>query len=48
MGGAAVSDLSDRELSALLDEIETMDALPSADVESALPVTPLAPDGGGQ
>jgi hypothetical protein len=48
MGGAAVSDLSDRELSALLDEIETMDALPSADVESALPVTPLAPDGGGR
>jgi anti-sigma factor RsiW len=48
MGGGTESDLSDRELSALLDEIETLDALPSADVESALPMTPLAPTGGGR
>jgi hypothetical protein len=48
MGGAAVNDLSDRELSALLDEIESLDALPSTEVESALPVTPLPPAGEGQ
>jgi anti-sigma factor RsiW len=46
MAGGTVSDLSDRELTALLDDIESLDALPSADVETALPVTPLAPAGG--
>jgi Putative zinc-finger len=39
----AVSDLSDRELSTLLDGIETLDALPSADVDNAVPVAPIAP-----
>ncbi|MDB4884257.1 MAG: hypothetical protein JWL95_3023 [Gemmatimonadetes bacterium] len=46
MGSGVVTDLSDRELSALLDEIETLDALPSTEVETTLPVSPLAPTGG--
>jgi anti-sigma factor RsiW len=41
--GGAVGDLSDGELSMLLDGIETLDAVPSAEVESTLPVTPVAP-----
>ena len=35
MTGGAIGELSDRELSTLLDEIDTLDALPSEDVESA-------------
>jgi anti-sigma factor RsiW len=35
MTGGAIGELSDRELSTLLDEIETLDALPSEEVESA-------------
>ena len=38
-------DLSDRELDRLLDELETFDAVPSTEVEDALPVTPLEPAG---
>jgi anti-sigma factor RsiW len=41
--GGAVGDLSDRELSMLLDGIESLDVLPPADVENGLPVTPVAP-----
>ena len=48
MGGGAVTELSDRELSALLNEIESLDALPSADAEGALPLTPLDPAGAGR
>jgi hypothetical protein len=48
MGSGTVGDLSDRELKALLNDIETLDALPSADVETALPVTPLAPTEGAR
>jgi anti-sigma factor RsiW len=48
MGSGTVSDLNDRELTALLDDIESLDALPSADVETALPVTPLDPAGGAR
>lgn len=48
MGSGTVGDLSDRELTALLNDIETLDALPSADVETALPVTPLEPAGGSR
>jgi anti-sigma factor RsiW len=48
MGGGTVSDLSDRELTALLDDIESLDAVPSADVDTALPVTPLEPGGGAR
>jgi anti-sigma factor RsiW len=39
----AVGDLSDSELSMLLDGIESLDVLPSAEVEYGLPVTPAAP-----
>ena len=39
----AVSDLSDTELSMLLDGIETLDALPPADVDNATPGAPIAP-----
>jgi len=34
MTGGAIGELSDRELSTLLDEIESLDALPSEEVES--------------
>lgn len=34
MAGGAIGELSDRELSTLVDEIESLDALPSEDVES--------------
>lgn len=42
MTGGTLSDLSDQELATLLREIDTMDALPSVDVESAS-AAPLAP-----
>ncbi|MEO6526080.1 MAG: zf-HC2 domain-containing protein [Gemmatimonadaceae bacterium] len=48
MAGGVDTELSDRELSALLEEIENFDALPSVEEESTLPVTPLAPTGEGQ
>lgn len=42
MAGGALTDLSDVELATLLREIETMDALPTVDVENAS-VAPLSP-----
>lgn len=42
MAGGALTDLSDRELATLLKDIESMDALPSVDVESTT-ATPLSP-----
>ncbi|MEO7457263.1 MAG: zf-HC2 domain-containing protein [Gemmatimonadaceae bacterium] len=45
MAGGALNDLNDRELATLLKDIETMDALPSVDVESAN-VSPLSPKRG--
>jgi hypothetical protein len=42
MSGGSLNDLSDRELSSLLKEIESLDALPSTDVES-VPLSPIAP-----
>jgi anti-sigma factor RsiW len=41
----AASDLSDRELQALLKDIESIDAVPSVDVENPVPVTPVSPQG---
>jgi anti-sigma factor RsiW len=41
LGTAAVTDLDDGELSSLLSELSTLDALPSADVENAVAVSPL-------
>jgi anti-sigma factor RsiW len=43
MTGHALGDLSDRELSALLQEIETLDGVPSEDVESAGALTAGVP-----
>jgi hypothetical protein len=46
MAGGTVNELSDRELSTLLREIETLDALPSADVETASSILPaISTDG---
>lgn len=45
MGGGTVGELSDHELKTLLDDIESLDALPSAEVEAA-PVTPIPPTAG--
>ncbi|MES2180420.1 MAG: zf-HC2 domain-containing protein [Gemmatimonadota bacterium] len=42
MGGGALNDLSDRELTSLLKDIENLDALPSADVEHVY-VSPMGP-----
>jgi anti-sigma factor RsiW len=42
MSGGTLNDLSDRELTSLLKEIESLDALPSTDVES-VPLSPIAP-----
>jgi hypothetical protein len=42
MGGSSMSDLSDRELDALLKAIDRLDAVPSTDVENAS-ITPLQP-----
>jgi hypothetical protein len=46
MGGGSLTDLSDRELASLLKEIESLDAVPSTDVES-VPIAPIAPRKGG-
>lgn len=40
MGGGAIADLSDGELSDLLGDLESLDALPSTDVESAQSLLP--------
>jgi anti-sigma factor RsiW len=45
MTGGALGDLSDGELSTLLSDIESLDAVPSPDVEGAEPITPSR-DGG--
>ena len=38
MAGGAIGELSDGELSALVEGIESLEALPSAEVESAEPL----------
>ncbi|CAN5226744.1 hypothetical protein BH09GEM1_BH09GEM1_36340 [soil metagenome] len=43
MGGGTLNDLDDRELASLLKDIESLDALPSVDVEST-PVSPISPN----
>ncbi|MFL5608451.1 MAG: anti-sigma factor family protein [Gemmatimonadaceae bacterium] len=45
MASGAASDLSDRELQALLKDIESIDAVPSVDVENAALVSPVSPRG---
>ena len=43
MGTAVVSDLSDRELATLINQIETLDAVPSTEVDNPVAVSPVAP-----
>ena len=45
MAGGALGDLSDGELSTLLSDIESLDALPSTEVEGGEPLSPTR-DGG--
>jgi anti-sigma factor RsiW len=45
IAGGSISDLSDRELSALVEGIESLDGLPSAEVESADPLSIPAQEG---
>lgn len=42
MGGGSLSDLNDRELASLLKDIDSLDAVPSVEVDNT-PVAPLAP-----
>jgi hypothetical protein len=42
MGGGALGDLDDRELTSLLKDIESLDAVPSVEVESP-PMSPIPP-----
>ena len=44
-GGGALNDLSDGELASLLRDIESLDAVPSAEVETT-PMAPIAPVAG--
>jgi hypothetical protein len=45
LAGSTTSDLSDRELSALLKDIESLDAVLSTEVENATPMSPVSPKG---
>jgi anti-sigma factor RsiW len=45
LASSAIGDLNDVELSALIEDIGTLDAVPSVDVESSAPVSPVAPTG---
>lgn len=47
IGSATIADLSDSELSALVKDIETLDAVTPADVDRAVPPSPIAPSGAG-
>lgn len=43
LAGGTISELDDRELSALLDDIGSLDAVPSADVDTPATISPIAP-----
>jgi anti-sigma factor RsiW len=45
MAGGSISDLSDRELSALVENLESLDAVPAAEVDGAEPVSIGSPEG---
>jgi anti-sigma factor RsiW len=47
VGGGAIGDLNDRELSTLVKQMESLDPVPPADVENAAAVSPLPPPPGG-
>ncbi|HEU4720905.1 MAG TPA: hypothetical protein VFS59_06040, partial [Gemmatimonadaceae bacterium] len=44
MAGGTIGELSDGELSALVEGIESLDALPSADVDDAEPASVGSPE----
>jgi len=43
LAGGVIADLDDRELSALIDDIGSIEAVPSADVETPATISPIAP-----
>ena len=45
IAGGSIGELSDGELSALVDGIESLDGVPSADVETPAPVSMSAQEG---
>lgn len=45
LGTSVASDLDDRELSTLLSDLQSLDIVPSAEVENGAPVSPLQPPG---
>jgi anti-sigma factor RsiW len=45
MAGGSISELSDGELSALVEDLESLDAVPAAEVEGAEPVSIGSPEG---
>jgi anti-sigma factor RsiW len=45
LGSSAVSDLDDSELSTLLNDLQSLDAVPSADVEYPAAISPVKPTG---
>ena len=48
MASGAASELSDRELQALLKDIESIDAVPSVEVETTVLVSPVPPKGSSE
>ena len=44
MSGGTLNDLSDRELTSLLKDIESLDAVPSVEVDNT-PLSPIGPSG---
>jgi hypothetical protein len=48
VASSTTSDLSDRELKALLKDIESLDAVPSTDVENAALISPVSPRGSSE
>jgi hypothetical protein len=48
VASSATSELSDRELKALLKDIESIDAVPSTDVENAALISPVSPRGSSE
>ena len=47
VGGGTIGDLNDGELSTLVRQIETLDAVPPADVDTPAVVSPVPPESGG-
>ena len=48
VASGAASELSEHELQMLLKDIESIDAVPSVDVDNAVPVSPVSPRGSSE